>query len=168
LPITFWAFATLAVLDEPLCNAISSASLKRIPEYELLDLSNTAWSLALLGVSDGPLLEAIASSAIRLISEASEQTRLGNPWTLLWSMWRLHEQRLERPIFENFASLGLMVELLSCQTIILGNEWRRLNTVEVNLETAMEKVCFWTLGKENEPPFHDTGSPIVGIGGMMG
>lgn len=144
LPITFWAFATLALEDSPLRDAISSASIRLCSDLQMLDLSNTAWALALSGKRDVPLLEAIAAQAIRLLSVAAPQSNLGNPLSLLWANWRLTQQRLEHLLFKQFADLGILVELVSCGVVMMSNEWRRLDPVEVHLEEAMQAVCFWS------------------------
>lgn len=146
LPITFWAFATLLVDDAPLCEALSAAAIPMCSQLQMLDLSNIAWSLALLGKTHQPLLEAIAARASTLICEADKNpsSQLGNPVALLWAFWRLHQDRLEPRLFNEFADLGILIELVSCGNILLGNDWRKLQPVEVKLEEAMQVACFWT------------------------
>merc|ERR1712224_1127986 len=145
LPITFWAFATLHCADLPLLHAISEAAIRKSPEFSMLDLSNTAWALALLGRPDVPLLEAIAASASRQLQAGHMDMPLGNPWTMLWSMWRLHQSELGQGLFERFSSYGLMAELVCCSVALMDNAWRRLDPVEVHIDEAMQEVCFWSL-----------------------
>jgi hypothetical protein len=45
---TVWALAKLALRDEPLLSAISSASIPRLSQFGLQDLSTTAWALSAL------------------------------------------------------------------------------------------------------------------------
>jgi hypothetical protein len=110
----------------------------------MLDLSNTAWALALLGKTHEPLLESISAQASTLLGEASFQSHLGNPLALIWAFWRLHQEHLEPKMFRQYADLGILIELVSCGVILMGNDWRKLRPVEVNIEEAMEVACFWS------------------------
>lgn len=47
-------------------HAISSAALRKLPDFNAQELANTAWSVATLGLwTEEPLLHAISSSALR-------------------------------------------------------------------------------------------------------
>merc|ERR1712217_126186 len=109
-----------------------------------LDLSNTAWALASCGFVDEPLLQAIAAQSIALLKEASSQTYLGNPLALVWAFWRLRQSHLLRDVFECLADLGIVVELVASGIPLMGNEWGRLDVIEVHLDEAMREVCFWS------------------------
>jgi len=110
---------------------------------QMLDLSNTAWALALRGKADEPLLDAIASQASNILGQASLQSHLGNPLALIWACWRLTQDRLEPRLFEQFADLGILIELVSCGVIMMGNDWRKLTPVNVRMDEAMQVACFW-------------------------
>mmetsp|Transcript_31465 Transcript_31465/g.86642 ORF Transcript_31465/g.86642 Transcript_31465/m.86642 type:complete len:141 (-) Transcript_31465:111-533(-) len=113
-------------------------------ELHLLDLSNTAWSLASRACADEPLRASIAAQAIATLRGATPQTPLGNPAALSWALWRSGRQCWERAVFECFADLGVLVELVACGIVLTGNEWRRLWPVHVRIEQAMRVVCFWS------------------------
>jgi len=63
-----WAFAKLAVADEPRLQAIAAAARRKLPEFEAGQLSSTAWAWAQLLRADVPLLASIAAAAIPPIS----------------------------------------------------------------------------------------------------
>jgi len=50
LPSTLWALAKLLVDDEPLIEALSAASVLKLPQFVDRALSITAWSLAALAL----------------------------------------------------------------------------------------------------------------------
>jgi len=138
LPITFWAFATLALDDERLLRKAYVMPISVCSSLQMLDLSNTGWALALLGKTREPLLESISAQGGILLGEASFQSHLGNPLALIWAFWRLHQEHLEPKMFRQYADLGILIELVSCGVILMGNDWRKLRPVEVNIEEAME------------------------------
>lgn len=55
-----------------------------------------------------------------------------------------NKEHLERNMFLEFADLGILIELVSCGVIMMGNDWRKLRPVEVHMEEAMEVACFWS------------------------
>ena len=54
-----WAFATLAVQDSELLEAMRPAAVFKIWEFNLQDLANTAWALATLAAKDPELPKAV-------------------------------------------------------------------------------------------------------------
>lgn len=110
----------------------------------MLDLSNPSWSLASRSYRNEPLRSAIAAQSIALLSAAAPQTSLGNPLTLVWALWCSGQECLERAVFKHFADHGILVELASCSIALMGNEWRRLRPVDVQMELAVQAVCFWS------------------------
>eukprot|EP00444_Apocalathium_aciculiferum_P051953 CAMPEP_0183512984 /NCGR_PEP_ID=MMETSP0371-20130417/11909_1 /TAXON_ID=268820 /ORGANISM="Peridinium aciculiferum, Strain PAER-2" /LENGTH=216 /DNA_ID=CAMNT_0025710147 /DNA_START=219 /DNA_END=865 /DNA_ORIENTATION=- len=146
LPITLWAFATMAVKDLPLFDAISAAAMPLREQFEMLDVSNMAWDLASSSYNHGPLIDAIASQSLALLQSAGPQSYIGNPSSLCWAMWRLRQPHHERALFRRFGELGVLVELVACGIELTGNQWRRLDPVDVRMDEAMREVCFWTSG----------------------
>lgn len=51
-----WAYAKLALLDQPLIDAISGAAIARISQLSALSLSRTAWAFATLLIENEPLM----------------------------------------------------------------------------------------------------------------
>lgn len=78
---TAWAFATLAVRDAPLLDAIASAAIKKLIELRAQNLSNTAWAFSALRVPPAPLFSAIAAAARpRITSEFDLQGLANTLW----------------------------------------------------------------------------------------
>mmetsp|Transcript_78300 Transcript_78300/g.122169 ORF Transcript_78300/g.122169 Transcript_78300/m.122169 type:complete len:527 (+) Transcript_78300:356-1936(+) len=79
---TAWAFATLAVSNDPLFEAIAAESIRRIREYDPQALSNTAWSFATLGVMNAPLMQAISAESLPKIRHFLSQNLGNTVWAL--------------------------------------------------------------------------------------
>merc|ERR1712087_1074420 len=105
-------------------------------QFNLLDIANTAWAVASSSFVNEPLMEAIAAQAITLIrdSNSSQGGYLGNPLALGWALWRLRKSDLEVEVFRSLQEHGILVELVASGIALMGNEWRRLDPVEVHLE----------------------------------
>ena len=61
---TAWAFAHLSVVDRPLSDAISAASMAKLPDFVMQNLTNTAWAFAILGFRNKPLMDALSTQLL--------------------------------------------------------------------------------------------------------
>mmetsp|Transcript_82447 Transcript_82447/g.233840 ORF Transcript_82447/g.233840 Transcript_82447/m.233840 type:complete len:350 (-) Transcript_82447:38-1087(-) len=57
----------MAISDEPLCDAISSAAIARMSEFQSRDIASPAWACAKLTIVHAPLRDALSSQAIAKI-----------------------------------------------------------------------------------------------------
>jgi hypothetical protein len=58
---TLWSFATLALADIPLFDAISAEAIPKDCQLTPQELANTLWALSTLQFEHGPLLTALSS-----------------------------------------------------------------------------------------------------------
>ena len=80
---TVWAFATLAVKDSVLLEAVRPAAVLHIWAVNPQDLANTTWALATLAVEDSELLEAVRLAAALHIWEFNPQELANTAWPVV-------------------------------------------------------------------------------------
>jgi hypothetical protein len=133
-----WAFSRLRVLNVPLIDAISAASLSMMQQFKSQHLSATAWSLAFLRYQDEQLVNAIADTATKRISEVGTQ-ELSN---FVWSFALLS---VRKPPFMQ-AICGRAIEQISeFEQIALTNiAWAFARLADINqqlLEAIAGQAC---------------------------
>jgi len=100
-----WAWARLVVLDRPLLDAISEASLAKIDRMNQQDLSNTAWAYAQLEMQEVPLIYAIADRVLPMLGERLVPETARDLALLAWSLARLG--LANGPLFDVIAAQSL-------------------------------------------------------------
>lgn len=68
-----WAYSTCLYLNSPLMDAISSASIRNISEFDCQSIGNTAFAFASLRMLNRPLMSALSSEALRKIHKMEAQ-----------------------------------------------------------------------------------------------
>ena len=64
-----WAYATLAIKDDPLFRRLLDASIARIKDHDTQNLANTSWATAMVGFRCSKWLDAAAEAAVQKIQQ---------------------------------------------------------------------------------------------------
>jgi len=77
---TAWAISILTYEDDPLCDAISAASIPKLWQFGPQELSNTVWAFAVRGIKDRRLAASGLARSQRNIRNFGSQVLANTSW----------------------------------------------------------------------------------------
>jgi len=79
---TAWAFAKVAIRNEPLFEAIAISAMLRMPESDPQNLANIAWSFATVKIQHMPLVGVMSEHALATMKQFGPQELANFAWAL--------------------------------------------------------------------------------------
>merc|ERR1719499_1860213 len=76
-----WAYATLAVRNEPLFDAIADETVRTTAQFNVQGLANTLWAFAKLSIVHKQLIDAVSAAALATMTIWDPQALANLAWS---------------------------------------------------------------------------------------
>mmetsp|Transcript_42913 Transcript_42913/g.113623 ORF Transcript_42913/g.113623 Transcript_42913/m.113623 type:complete len:392 (+) Transcript_42913:2147-3322(+) len=138
--------------------AISSESHAKLPEFDLMEIGNTAWAFACLRVRDDPLFDRLFGEIFASPEDLDPQA----VHAICCATWALSRSTLAWELLERRAAKGLALDATSYGFLLMHGSWSGHQDREDQVLAALASVAAvdalgptaarWIIAAERPPP----------------